>query len=204
MSHFACADETGNPATERQRALFEQASQGLEGGVSLANSAAILAWPHTHGDWIRPGIMLYGMTPLQRPHPADLPLRPAMTLQSSLIAVHDLVAGDTVGYGGRYVCDRPTRIGVVAIGYADGYPRHARDGTPVAVNGIRTGIVGRVSMDMITVDLGPVPGASVGDPVELWGGTVSANEVAAASDTIAYELFTKVTARVPVHHRRPD
>jgi alanine racemase len=204
MSHFACADELDNPATSRQIERF-QGCTGPEGlAVSLANSAAVMAWPEAHGDWIRPGIMLYGMTPLDRPHPGDLPLRPAMTLQSSLIAIHDLAAGDRVGYGGRYVCERPTRIGVVAIGYADGYPRHARDGTPVAVNGIRTGIVGRVSMDMITVDLGPVPGASVGDPVELWGGTVSANEVAGASDTIAYELFTKVSARVPVHHRGPD
>ena len=203
MSHFACADELGSDATSRQIARYGDcvARQGL--AVSLANSAAVMAWPDAHGDWIRPGIMLYGMTPLDRPHVADRALRPAMTLESSLIAIHDLVAGDRVGYGGRYVCDRPTRIGVVALGYADGYPRHARDGTPVAVNGTRTGIVGRVSMDMVTVDLGPVPNARVGDPVELWGATISANDVAEASGTIAYELFTKVGPRVPLVHRGP-
>lgn len=200
MTHFACADELDNPATPRQleRLIGQAGRDGLD--LSMANSAAVMAWPAAHGNWIRPGIMLYGMSPLDRPHRSDSALRPAMTLQSSLIAVHELAAGERVGYGGRYVCDGPTRIGVVAIGYADGYPRHAPDGTPVAVRGTPTVIAGRVSMDMLTVDLGPVPDAKVGDPVELWGRTVSANDVAAACGTIAYELFTRVTARVPVRH----
>jgi alanine racemase len=200
MTHFACADELDNPATARQLQRLVDLAAPERLALSMANSAAVMAWPGAHGDWIRPGIMLYGMSPLDRPHPGDRGLRPAMTLRSSLIAIHELNAGDRVGYGGRYRCDGPTRIGVVAIGYADGYPRHAPDGTPVAVNGKRTGIAGRVSMDMVTVDLGPVPGAAVGDPVELWGAKVSANEVAEACGTIAYELFARVTARVPVDH----
>ena len=201
MSHFACADETERPATEKQLSLFQQASRGLEGEVSLANSAAVLAWPRTHGDWIRPGIMLYGSSPLAAGHPAGEPLRPVMRLESQLIAVHQLAAGDSVGYGGRYTCNEPTRVGVVAMGYADGYPRHAPDGTPVAVNGQLTRLIGRVSMDMLTVDLGNQPGARIGDPVQLWGDLVSANEVARLSGTIAYELFTGITRRVHFRYR---
>jgi alanine racemase len=200
MSHFACADETRNPATGRQLALFEQASRGLDGAVSLANSAAALAWPQAHGDWIRPGIMLYGSSPLEAGHPAGDPLRPVMRLESQLIAIHELAAGDSIGYGGRFTCTEPTRVGVVAMGYADGYPRHAPDGTPVAVNGQLTRLIGRVSMDMLTVDLSKQPEAMIGDPVQLWGDLVSANEVARLSDTIAYELFTGVTRRVHLQY----
>lgn len=201
MSHFACADETDRPATEHQLALFREASHGLEGAASLANSAAILAWPRTHADWIRPGIMLYGSSPLAADHPAGDPLKPVMRLESELISLHQLDTGDSIGYGGRYTCSEPTRVGVVAMGYADGYPRHAPDGTPVAVNGQLTRLIGRVSMDMLTVDLNRQPDARIGDPVQLWGDQVSANEVAMLSGTIAYELFTGITRRVHFRYR---
>ncbi len=201
MSHFARADETGEAATQNQLALFREATQGLGGRVSLANSAAILAWPQTHGDWVRPGIMLYGSSPLEAGHRAGAALRPVMHLESKLIAVHELSAGDSIGYGGRYTCSEPTRVGVVAMGYADGYPRHAPDGTPVAVNGRPTRLIGRVSMDMLTIDLGEQPDARIGDPVQLWGDLVSANEVARLSGTIAYELFTGITRRVHFSYR---
>lgn len=200
MSHFARADEPEHPYTVHQIAVFEQGLAGLALPRSLANSAGILAWPQTHGDWIRPGIMLYGLSPLPGAHPHAAGLRPAMTLESALISVRDLQPGEPVGYGGRFVCERPTRVGVAAIGYADGYPRHARDGTPVAVNGQRTRLIGRVSMDMITLDLTDLPDARPGDPVELWGTTISAHEVAESSDTIAYQLFTGISRRVPLFH----
>lgn len=201
MSHFARADEPGETATADQIRLFRQATRGLEGDASLANSAAILAWPEAHREWVRPGIMLYGSSPLPPDHPAGAPLRPVMSLESELIAVHELCAGDSIGYGARYTCDEPTRVGVVAMGYADGYPRHAPDGTPVAVNGRSTRLIGRVSMDMLTVDLNDQPDARIGDPVQLWGDLVSANEVARLSDTIAYELYTGVTRRVHFRYR---
>jgi alanine racemase len=139
--------------------------------------------------------MLYGCSPL--PEGSEpVALQPVMCLESQLIAVHELAAGESIGYGGRFTCATTTRVGVVAIGYADGYPRHAPDGTPVAVNGVRTRLIGRVSMDMVTVDLTPLATARIGDPVQLWGDIVSANEVAHACDTIAYELFTRVSPRV--------
>lgn len=202
MSHFARADELDCTATHDQLARFERTAGAIAAPRSLANSAAVLAWPQAHGDWLRPGFMLYGLSPLNHTHPNAAPLRPVMTLESTLIAVHELPAGEPVGYGGRFVTDRPTRVGVVAMGYGDGYPRHARDGTPVAVNGRRTRLIGRVSMDMLTVDLTGLD-AAPGDAVELWGTTVSANEVARMSDTIAYELLTGITRRVPRRHEQP-
>jgi alanine racemase len=201
MTHFARADELDQDTTRAQIALFERHAEGIPAPRSLANSAATLAWPESHGDWLRPGFMLYGWSPLNRDHPNAMPLRPVMALESALIAIRDLPAGEAIGYAGRYVTDRPTRVGTVAMGYADGYPRHARDGTPVAVNGRMTRLIGRVSMDMLTVDLSEQPEARVGDPVELWGPTVSANAVAAHSDTIAYSLLTGVTRRVPRRYR---
>lgn len=197
MSHFARADELACDTTRVQLACFKQQTAALGAPVSLANSAATLAWPETYGDWLRPGFMLYGLSPLDRPHPAALPLRPVMRLESALISIRDLPAGEPIGYGARFVTKRPTRVGVVALGYGDGYPRHAPDGTPVAVNGHRTRLIGRVSMDMLTLDLTGLDNARVGDSVELWGETVSANDVAAASGTIAYELLTGITQRVP-------
>ncbi len=200
MSHFARADELTCDATRVQLACFRQHSGHLDAPCSLANSAATLAWPEARGDWLRPGFMLYGLSPLDRAHPAAAALRPAMKLQSAVISIRDLPPGQPIGYGARFVTERPTRVGVVALGYGDGYPRHAPDGTPVAVNGQRTRLIGRVSMDMLTVDLTGLDRVRIGDPVELWGETVSANEVAAASGTIAYELLTGVTRRVPRHY----
>ena len=201
MSHFARADEPDNLATDRQLARLAAAAGGIGGPFSLANSAAIMNWPATHGDWVRPGIMLYGSSPFGEPHSAAAALAPVMRLESCLIAIHDLAAGESIGYGGRYTCKRPTRVGVVAIGYADGYPRHAPDGTPVAVNRREVPLIGRVSMDMLTVDLSTQAEAQIGDPVQLWGDIVSANEVARRSGTIAYELFTGVTRRVHLVYR---
>lgn len=200
MSHFARADELGHPFTLRQVQVFERATVSIQAARSLANSAAILAWPRSHADWTRPGIMLYGVTPLDGEHPSAALLRPAMTLESALVSLRDLPSGEPVGYGGRFVCGRPTRVGVAAIGYADGYPRHAPDGTAVAVKGRLTRIIGRVSMDLITLDLTGIEDAAIGDPVELWGAQVSANAVAKASGTIAYQLFTSVSRRVPLIH----
>jgi alanine racemase len=201
MSHFARADEPEHAYTERQIQVFEQASAGIRAPRSLANSAAVLAWPRSHGDWVRPGIMLYGASPMDGEHASAARLRPVMTLESALISVRDLEPGEPVGYGGRFVCERPTRVGVAAIGYADGYPRHAPDGTPVAVKGRMSRIIGRVSMDLITLDLTGIDDAAIGDPVELWGATVSVNAVARASGTISYQLFTGISRRVPLFFR---
>ncbi|MBK1641441.1 alanine racemase [Chromatium okenii] len=196
ISHFARADEPNLPYTTQQIAVFEQALSGLIIPRSLANSAAILAFPNAHAEWIRPGLMLYGASPFAEAQPLAMALRPAMTLESALISVRNLPAGEPVGYGGSFVCERPTRVGVVAIGYADGYPRHAPTGTPVAVNGQVTRLLGRVSMDMITVDLTGIIDANVGATVELWGTIIAANAVAAASATLAYQLFTGIGRRV--------
>lgn len=195
MSHFASADATQASTTSEQLHCFRHATQDLSAPLSLANSAATLAWPATHGDWLRPGIMLYGADPLDQPNAASQTLQTAMQLSSAVIAVHELATGECIGYGGRFQCEQPTKVAVVAIGYGDGYPRHAQDGTPIALNGQRTRLIGRVSMDMLTLDATGMA-VKVGDPVELWGETVLANEVAAWADTIAYTLFTGITSRV--------
>ncbi|EXJ15265.1 alanine racemase [Imhoffiella purpurea] len=200
ISHFARADELGHPYSERQIAAFDRALGGLPVMSSLANSAAVLSLSRAHRDWTRPGIMLYGISPFVDPHPSAGELRPAMTLESGIISVRTLQAGDPVGYGGRFVCDRPMRVGVAAIGYADGYPRHAPDGTPVLVDGRPTRLVGRVSMDMITLDLTGMDDVGLGAPVQLWGDRVPAAEVARLCGTIAYELFTGIGRRVPLVH----
>jgi alanine racemase len=172
------------------------------GPVSLANSAALLRYPQTHADWVRPGIMLYGSSPFAECSAADLGLQAVMALDSEIIAVQQLVEGDRVSYGGTFVAARPMRIGIVACGYADGYPRHAPSGTPVAVQGCMTETVGRVSMDMLACDLTNIPEAGPGAPVTLWGnglaGYVPADAVAKAAGTIAYELFCALAPRVPV------
>ncbi|NKN33934.1 alanine racemase [Marichromatium bheemlicum] len=199
ISHLARADEPGEPYSARQLAAFDDAVAGVV-PASLANSAAVLDLPAAHRDWVRPGIMLYGVSPFDTAHPNAAALRPAMTLESALIAIRTLPAGEPVGYGGRFVCRRPSRIGVVAIGYADGYPRHAPDGVAVMVRGQCAPLAGRVSMDMITVDLTDLPEAVVGDRVELWGTRVDAGALARASDTIAYQLFTNLK-RVRVEHQ---
>ncbi|MCL4799419.1 MAG: alanine racemase [Burkholderiales bacterium] len=199
MTHFADAD--GARGVAEQLGCFASAAAGLALPRSLANSAAVLRYPETHADWIRPGIMLYGCSPFADASAESLGLEPVMTLASELIAVRELARGDRVGYGGAFAAPKRMRIGVVACGYADGYPRHAPDGTPVLVDGLRTRIVGRVSMDMLTVDLGPVPNAGVGAPVTLWGEGLPADEVAAAAGTISYELLCRLTARVPQAER---
>jgi len=200
MTHFAEAD--GGRGVDEQMARFSAMTAGWTGPVSLANSAAVLRHPRTHADWVRPGIMLYGSSPLADCSAEDLGLQAVMTLESEIIAVQQLVAGDRVGYGGTFVAERPMRIGIAACGYADGYPRHAPSGTPVAVLGRLTRTVGRVSMDMLACDLTDIPDAGIGAPVTLWGngvaGPVAADAVAHAAGTIAYELFCALAPRVPV------
>ncbi len=195
MTHFACADEPQVGVAD-QLARFRDATRGLNLPVTLANSAALLRYPETVGDWVRPGILLYGASPFAGQTGADLGLLPAMTLQSALIAVQTVRKGEGVGYGAAFVAPRDMRIGVVACGYADGYPRHAGTGTPILVAGQLTRTLGRVSMDMLAVDLSDAPGAHVGSPVTLWGQGLPVERVAAAAGTIAYELLTGVAARV--------
>lgn len=201
VSHFACADERGSETTELQLEQFLDLLDLDFAQRSLANSAAILTIPAAHMDWLRPGIMLYGATPFADLGVAELGLRPAMRLTAQLIACRDVAVGETVGYGGSWRAERPSRIGTVSCGYADGYPRHAPAGTPVVVRGQRVALVGRVSMDMLTVDLSDLPAAEIGDPVELWGAQLAVYEVAQAAGTIGYELLSKVTARVPRRYR---
>ncbi|MBU0807997.1 MAG: alanine racemase [Gammaproteobacteria bacterium] len=189
MSHFARADELDCPRSEEQLAVFQQAREGITAEVSLRNSPALLGWPSVPSDWVRPGIMLYGATPFEQAQAVAARLQPVMTLESKIISVRELPAGEPVGYGARFVSERPTRVGVVAMGYADGYPRHAPTGTPVAVDGQLTRLIGRVSMDMLTVDLTDLPQAGLGSRVELWGKQVLASDVALQAGSIPYQLF---------------
>ncbi|MEE8342868.1 MAG: alanine racemase [Gammaproteobacteria bacterium] len=198
LSHLACADDRDSNTASEQLAKFIQVTKGLEGERSLANSAGLLAWPKTHLDWVRPGIMLYGASPLLGNTADDLGLQPVMTLTSRLIAVKHCQRGDAVGYGGDWVCPEDMLIGVAAIGYGDGYPRHAPSSTPVLVNGQQVSLIGRVSMDMIILDLRSQPTARAGDAVQLWGPDLPVDDVAHHAGTIAYELFCGVTARVAV------
>lgn len=195
MTHFADADGAGGVAP--QLAWFRQLTKDFPGRTSLANSAALLRFPEALGDWVRPGIMLYGCSPFADETADELGLRPAMTLTSEIIATQALQAGERIGYGFSYEAMGDMRIGIVACGYADGYPRHAPAGTPVLVNGQRSRIVGRVSMDMITVDISDLE-ADVGSPVTLWGDGLSADEVATAAGTLSYELLCALAPRVPV------
>nr|WP_245688211.1 alanine racemase [Thiohalomonas denitrificans] len=196
MTHLACADDRSHPATLRQLALFEESVEGLPGERAIANSAGVLGWPETHAEWIRPGVMLYGISPFLEGRGPETKLRPAMTLHSELIAVNHISKGEFVGYGGTWRAPEALPVGVVAIGYGDGYPRHAPSGTPVLVNGKQVPLIGRVSMDMITVDLRGQPQARVGDPVVLWGEGLPAEVIAERAGTIAYELLCGVTQRV--------
>ena len=197
MSHFACADEHMHQLTERQLESY----QGLQDLVfdqrSFANSAAVLTLAPAHMDWLRPGIMLYGASPFAERSAAELGLQPAMTLKAEVIAMHEVPVGESVGYGATWVAQRPSRIGTVSCGYADGYPRHASSGTSVMVRGQRVPLAGRVSMDMLAIDLTDIPDAAIGDAVELWGAQMPVDELAHACGTIGYELLTKVTQRVP-------
>lgn len=197
ISHFACADERGHSLTELQVERFLELLDLDFDQRSLANSAAVLTIPAAHMDWLRPGIMLYGATPFADLGARELGLRPAMTLAARVIAVREVAPGESVGYGASWVAERPSRIATVSCGYADGYPRHAPNGTPLLVEGQRAPLVGRVSMDMLAVDITDIAEADVDSPVELWGAQLPVDEVAAACATIGYELLTKVTARVP-------
>jgi alanine racemase len=197
MTHFSDAD-TPRGIGEQMEA-FERGAQGIAGARSLANSAATLWHPSAHFDWVRPGIMLYGASPSGVASAIDgTGLQPAMTLTSELIGTQNVPAGQTIGYGSIFTATKPMRIGVVACGYADGYPRTAPEGAPVLVDGVRTRVVGRVSMDMLTVDLTPVPHAGAGTRVELWGTSLPIDDVAQACGTIGYELMCAVAPRVPV------
>jgi alanine racemase len=196
MTHFANADEARGVADPL--CSFNDFAAAYRVPRSLANSAALLRFPAAHGSWVRPGIMLYGASPLPNVSARDLGLRPAMSLKSRIIAVQELRSEDEVGYGSLFRADQSMRIGIVACGYADGYPRHALGGTPILVDGIRTQTLGRVSMDMLFVDLRPLPNADVGSSVTLWGEGMPIEEVARSAETIAYELLCAITARVPV------
>ncbi|HLX29017.1 MAG TPA: alanine racemase [Casimicrobiaceae bacterium] len=195
MTHFARADDAEGIAMPLAR--FESACEGLTLPRTLANSAAIVRHGAAGGEVVRPGIMLYGATPLADRSARELGLSPVMTLRSKLIGVQTLEAGASVGYGATFTATRTTRIGIVACGYADGYPRHAPNGTPVLVSGQRTPMAGRVSMDMITVDVSSLPDATVGSDVVLWGQGLPVDEVANAADTVGYELLCAVAPRVP-------
>lgn len=194
MTHFADADHERGIAWQLERFRTLDASRTLP--VSMANSAALLRFPETRRGWVRPGIMLYGASPFAEQSVATFDLRPAMTLESAVIAVHDLKPGDRVGYGGIFTAERPMHVGVVACGYADGYPRLAPTGTPILVGGSRTRTLGRVSMDTLCVDLADIPGAGVGTPVVLWGRGMPVEEVASAAGTISYELLCALAPRV--------
>jgi alanine racemase len=196
MSHFPCADDLDSNSTPRQQQVFMDAVAGTDAEQTLANSAAITGWPDTHLDWVRPGIMLYGGSPLDGRSAESLNLQPVMTLSTRLIAVNARRTGDAIGYGEDWVCPTDRLIGVAAIGYGDGYPRHVPSGTPVLVNGTSAALAGRVSMDMICIDLVDHPEAKVGDEVILWGEGLPVDDVAAAAGTISYELLCGVGSRV--------
>jgi alanine racemase len=198
MSHLACADDRQDQTTIEQTQIFMDLVRHLGIEASLANSAGILGWIQTHADWVRPGIMLYGVSPFGDSTSKKEGLQPVMQLQSALISVKHYRKGEAIGYGASWRCPQTMPVGVVAVGYADGYPRHAPTGTPVLVNGHRVPLVGRVSMDMITVDLRSQPNAQIGDPVVLWGKQLPVEEIANHAGTIAYELLCHVSSRVKI------
>jgi alanine racemase len=196
MSHLANADDPQHPQNAQQLAQFSQLIEGYSTLCSFANSAALLALPETHHDWVRPGIMLYGVSPFVEGITPPAALMPVMTFSSQLFAIRHCQAGDAIGYGSDWVCPDKMPVGVVAVGYGDGYPRHAPSGTPVLINGIEVPLIGRVSMDMICVDLRGCPQATLGDEVILWGRGLPVERIASAAGTIAYELLCGVTGRV--------
>ena len=198
MTHFHSAHIEGAQSVSSQFALFKATVRDLQVEHCLANSSALLQWPQTRCDWIRPGLLLYGVSPVAHLSAVELGLRPAMTVSSALIAVRDVPAGGTIGYGGTWRCPENMRVGVVAFGYADGYPRHAGTGTPVLVNGVRTQILGDPTMDMLMVDLRGLPSARVGDSVVLWGEGLPVEEISGHAGTIPYELLCRMRMRAPV------
>jgi alanine racemase len=195
VTHFASAHERNDASVDEQMRVFDTLLHEQKGERSVANSGAVLAWPQYHSDWVRPGLMLYGVSPFTDSFGRDHGLRPAMTVASALIAVREVEAGGGVGYGKGYLCPERMPVGVVAFGYGDGYPRRASTGTPVLVGGVRTQVIGEASMDMLTVDLRPIPTAKPGDPVVLWGPELPVEEVAKSAQTIPYELLCRVRMR---------
>lgn len=199
MTHLANADVlTDRRTTPKQLAFFESAVKDYPGPRSIANSAGVLGWESALADWVRPGIMLFGCSPFPDKEGEQINLRPVMSLHSRVISVKRLMAGETVGYGCTWECREDTLLGVIAIGYGDGYPRYAKSGTPVLVNGKEVPLIGRVSMDMITVDLQSQPDAKPGDPVTLWGADLPVERIALAADTIPYTLLCGITQRVQI------
>jgi alanine racemase len=198
MTHFANADDLQDDKTTRQLQLFNKTIKPYSGLRSSANSAAIIAWPETHQDWVRPGLMLYGASPLLQRTAQQHKLLPVMNFYSRIISIKQVKKGEAVGYGGSWVADKDTQIGVISIGYGDGYPRYAKPGTPVLIKNQRIPLVGRVSMDMITVDLTGHPDIKPDDQVLLWGDGLPVEEIAGYADTIAYTLLCGITRRVQV------
>lgn len=203
MTHFASAHLRGDASVGAQMQQFLAVAAGRQHEQCCANSSGVLAWPDVHGDWVRPGLMLYGVSPFAEITARDLGLRPAMTVSSALISVREVPQGGSVGYGRGFVCPEAMRVGVVAFGYADGYPRHAATGTPILVNGVRTQVIGECSMDMMAVDLRNVPDARLGDPVVLWGEGLPVEEIARAAGTIPYELLCRMRMRAQFVQRAP-
>ncbi len=199
MSHFACADEPDSEHARQQLTTFNTYTHGLPGERSFCNSAGLVALKEAQGEWNRPGLLLYGVSPFSQAHGIQQKIKPVMELSSAIISIKAIPAGSSVGYGSQWIARRPTRIGVVAIGYADGYPRHAINGTPVFINGYRVPLVGRVSMDMLTVDLTDLPDVQIGDRAILWGDNLPINEVAQGAGTIPYQLLCNLN-RVPVQY----
>ncbi len=195
-THLADADRPERPESRSQIEEFAAATADLAGERSIANSAGLIAWPAARADWVRPGIMLYGISPFADKSGAELGLLPVMTFETRIIALRNVAAGDRVGYGGAWTASRASRIAVAAVGYGDGYPRAAGNGTPVSVSGTAAVVAGRPSMEMLTIDVTGIPGIAVGDRVELWGREVPVERVAAAAGTIAYELTCRVGRRV--------
>lgn len=196
LTHLASAENAGGLETRLQLDRFRALSAPLRLERSIANSAGIIAWPDAHGEWVRPGLMLYGASPFAERSAADLGLLPAMTFTTQVIAVRNVAAGEAIGYNGVWRAKRRTRIAVAAVGYGDGYPRCMHAGAPALINGREVSVVGRVSMDMTMLDATELPGVAVGDEVTLWGKGLPAERVASFADTIAYELFCRIAERV--------
>ena len=196
LSHLACANEPDNPMTAAQARLFAAATRAYPVEKSLANSAGLLASEQCQLDWVRPGLMLYGVSPIDGRGAADFGLRPAMSLESRLISLRNLQQGEPVGYGASWLCPEAMPVGIVAAGYGDGFPRHADTGTPVLVAGKRCSVIGKPSMDMLTVDLRSRPDAKIGDPALLWGGPLPIELIARHADTTPYELLCGVHKRL--------
>ncbi len=196
-THFASADDLDSDFTPQQIALFRECTRGIDAPCSLANSPGLLGWPEARAEWNRPGFMLYGHSPFSVDHAETEALQAVMTFRSEVMAVREIAVGESVGYANTWSAEKPSRIATVPVGYGDGYPRHAANSTPVLINSQRARLVGRVSMDMITVDVTDLGPVSIGDEVILWGEDLSANEVAIHADTIGYEIMTRMHNRVP-------